>query len=258
MENSRLSAKIDQFAWVFNSYVGEIEAATLGAHEQTHRKILYFSVLEALAQTRYPKRGPQKACASFVVKYSNWKDGERVSLPHLVAALERTDDPRFEEPRNVAYRRLNKWGTGGPLRIDRDPGKTEVQKLWPKNSSGTSLEIPGLGFDWKALQHRRLLYAYRSKLSHESRQPTASSENPSDRFPIYEDLGEPEKPEWHLVYPVGFLADLCRTGIQNLKAWLVSEARNPYEQFLFGRFLIEKLNDSEVQVRHPFVLTWQC
>lgn len=58
--------------------------------------------------------------------------------------------------------------------------------------------------------------------------------------------------EWHLVYPSSFLAATCRSCIEGLKTWLMAESKNPYQQFLFGRFLVEKLNDPNIAVCNPF------
>ena len=254
MLDPNVRARIEKFAAVFHSYVCNVSSVDLIPDTKRYRKILYFSFLEALSKARYPTRRSGDAFSSFVVTYCRWADGDKVSLPHLVAALERTADPAFEDLRKFAYPELKNWGSGGPLWIDRDLEKAEVQQRWPKNDAGAALKIPELDLDWADLQHRNLLYSYRSKLSHESRHPTISFEEPSDQQPYYESvqrLGN-SNTEWHLVYPCAFLASACRTGIEGLKTWLMAESKDPYEQFLFGRFLIEKLNDPSIAVQNPF------
>lgn len=229
---------------------------TLEEEGKRYRKILYFSLLEGLAKARFPTRSPGKAFASFVGNYCEWRENEKISLPHLVAALERTSEQVFDDARDYAFQELRNWRSGGPLSLDRDLEKSDVQRRWPKNTNGILLQVPELGLDWTACQHRNLLYAYRSKLSHESREPTMSFEETSDLSPFYESVQALGSSiiEWHLVYPSGFLVTLCRTGTENLKEWLLQERKDPYKQFQFGHYLVDKLNDPDVLVCTPFSL----
>jgi hypothetical protein len=253
-----LTAKVDRFAAVFHAYVCAIGSVALGNDDERYRKILYFTVLEGLAKARYPNRGPDDAFSSFLVTYCGFSEGEKVSLPHLVGALERTSEAEFDDVRTFAFDALRKWGSIGPIGLERDPERAEVQRRWPKSTDGSSRKIPELGLDWPTLQHRNLLYAYRSKLSHESREQTMSFETPSDVRPYYESVHDDERPidtqeiEWHLVYPSLFLAATCRTGIEALKVWLLAESVDPYHQFVFGHYLVGKLNDPGAPVRNPF------
>lgn len=251
-------ARVERFTAVFHSYVCAIAAVTLGSDDERYRKILYFTVLEALAKARYPKDRPGDAFSSFIVNYCGFADGERVSLPHLVGALERTAENAFTEIRNFAFDELRKWGTMGPIGVDKDPARAEIQRRWPKTSEGSDRDIPELRLRWAALQHRNLLYAYRSKLSHESREATMSFEAADDVIPYYESVRDGEvaldsqETEWHLVYPSAFLAAACRSGIEGLKTWLLENSINPYGQFLFGHYLVEDLNQSTIPVHAPF------
>ena len=110
------------------------------------------------------------------------------------------------------------------------------------------------------LQHRSLLYAYRSKLAHESREPTLSFDAKVNLHPFYNSASLVSesgiiKDEWHLVYPVGFLATLCRKGIEALKIHCLKESKNPYESFRFGSFLLDSLNDLG---QHPVVVPFSA
>lgn len=254
MPDGSIEARIHKFACVFHSYLCRIPAIDTGLGSKRHRKILLFSILEALATARYPTKGPGEALASFLVNYCGWVDGNKVSLPHLVASLERTAKSDFDSLRNFAFSELKSWGSGGPLGLDRDPELSAIQRQWPRDSKKRELMIPELNLELKHLQHRNLVYGYRSKLSHEYREPTVSFENPSDTQPFYESMGirGNQFTEWQLVYPESFLMSSGRTGIERLKDWLLAESKDPYEQFPFGRFLIEKLNDPKVTVHHMF------
>lgn len=254
MSDSNVSAQIDKFATAFHSYTCSVSSIDVGQDTARYRKILYFTILEALSTARYPTIRPGNAFSKFVVNFGGWADGDKISLPHLVAALERTAGPEFDELRQFAYSELRRWGSGGPLCIDRDIDKAEIQRRWPKESDDSARKILELKLDWSALQHRKLLYSYRSKLSHESRQPTVSFEQFSDQRPYYESVQNlaGSSTEWHIVYPSGFLVAICRAGVDGLKTWLTAKSKDPYQQFKFGRFLVEKLNDPKIAVQNPF------
>jgi hypothetical protein len=245
---------IDRFVSVFHSYVRDVSSLSIGQDMEYYRKILYFTLLEALSKARYPTCRPSKAFSRFIVGSCNWVEGNRVSLPHLVAALERTRAPEFLQVRGVAFAELQQWGSGGPISIERDLDKHVVQQSWPKGSDGKPQKIPELNIYWKALQHRSLLYSYRSKLTHESREVTCSFEDGSERCPFYESVENPSIPhaDWHIVYPSTFLQTQCRSGIDGLKDWLQANSKDPYQQFSFGRFLIDKINDPTVKIVNPF------
>lgn len=241
-----VDSRISKFVEVFDGYVNQVSRVDFGPEGGRYRKVLYFTIIEALAKVRYPARGAARAFSSFVVQFCGWSDGDRVSLPHLVAALRRTSDSSFNPLRDWAYPELDAWGSGGPVWIDRDPEKSAIQRLWPKDASGASVCMSELGLSLRGLQHRNLLYGYRSKLSHESREPTFSFEDGHETQAYYNSLfsssGSPT--EWHLVYPSAFLEASCRQGISALQAWLSRERTDPYSQFNFGPYLIEALNCS--------------
>lgn len=254
MPDKDVSAQINKFIEVFHSYTCSVSLIDFGRDTERYRKTLYFTILEALSKARYPTSRPGAAFSKFVNTCGGWTEGDKVSLPHLVAALERTADSAFNDLRQFAYRELKQWGSGGPMWIDRDIDKAEIQRRWPKDTNGSVRRIPELNFDWTALQHRKLLYSYRSKLSHESRQPTVSFEQSSDQLPYYESVQNLSGSEtvWHLVYPSAFLFAACQSGIKGLKNWLIAKCKDPYQQFQFGRFLVDKLNDPNIAVHNPF------
>lgn len=246
-----LNIQIETFVAAFRGYVSGVASVVLGDDDERYRKILYFSVLEGLSRARYPTRRPRDAFSSFVVSYCGWEDGDRISLPHIVAAIERTGDSTFESLRKDLFSRFQLWGSGGPLGLERDPTKTEIQKAWPMNDKGP-LPIPELGVTWEDLQHRSLLYAYRSKLSHESREPSLGFDSSVQVRPFYNSVQTPPPSslvEWHLVYPSGFLAALCRTGIEALKTYCLKKGHDPYDSFRFGHHLLDSLNDPA----HPVI-----
>lgn len=214
----QLKQNVERFAATFHGYVSKVEGVSLGPDDERYRKVLYFTILEGLAKARYRSRSAGEAFASFVVTYFGWSDGDRISLPHLVAALERTSDSDFEKVREWAFTRYRSWGSGGPLPLDEDPTKEQIQSLWPATPDRLK-SIPELDLTWPSLQHRSLLYAYRSKLSHESREPSLSFGSMFGFMPHYNSVQVANDPiEWHLTYPPVFLASLCRSGVESLKS----------------------------------------
>lgn len=241
MADSKVERRVNKFISVFHGYICQVDNIDFGPDAKRYPKILYFSLLEALSKTRFPKKRASAAFSSFLVNHCEWLNGDKFSLPHIVAALERTSDPDFKQLRDYAFPKIKTWGAGGPREIDCDPDKPTIQTMWPKDEKGEFRCIPELSISFKDLQHRNLLYAYRSKLSHESRAPTVSFEHFSDQRPFYESVSSMKGryTSWNLVYPTGFLRASCHTGLESLKRWLFTETKDPYLQFMFGRFLID-------------------
>jgi len=239
-----LAENVEKFADAFSAYVSEIEAVAIGGYDQRYRKILYFTVLEGLAAARYRRgKSPSEALGSFVVNECGWIDGDRVSLPHIVAAMERTRAPEFTRLREAMYAKYASWGSRGPVYRDSDPTKADVQALRPAEASGP-LKVPETGTMWMKLQHRALLYAYRNKLSHEAREQTLSFGDSFGNDPHYNSTQLGDDPiEWHLSFPAAFLAALCLRGIEALKAHCYSKLQDPYASFGFGHYLVDEFND---------------
>ena len=254
---SEINQSIDDFVSSFRKHIDSIEKITVEHNTRRYRKILFVSVIEGLAKCRYPTKRPRARFVKFVRKYGDWEFTDNISLPHLVAALERTSVKQFDPLREYAFKELSKWGTVGPLYLDKDPTKSEIQSRWPKINEA-SIEIPCL----KKIDqfcHIELLYKYRNYLVHESRQPTMGFDSERDCNPFYESIGSYDCSEgikvakFHLVYPSGFLCKLSKTCLKNLEKYLLANNRNPFDSFKFGDYLIEELNDIDsFPIREPF------
>ncbi len=250
-----IKEKIDRFKEVFDDSIQSIYQLELDKNDEKYRKILFFSILDALAKARFPQEKRGEAVRSFVTLCCDWPAAEKVSLPHVVAMLERTADTRFQTVKEQLFPRLRLWGgpgIGGHGRLDEDPEKAEMEELWPIEK-GKPLPVPELKLTWRNAQHCSLIWAYRNTLVHESRSPTASFETKGDQEPYYWifNLSDRTKwPEFHLVYPSSFLRRLCERGICNLRKHLLEDNQDPYTLFTFGRYLIGQLND---QSRYPII-----
>ena len=245
----------------FRNHIKTIHDIVIDRNSKRYKKILYVSVLEGIAKARYPSKHPRDRFVKLVHTFGHWDHVEHISLPHLVAALERTTDECFEELRKFAYSELQNWGSGGPLLLNRDPIFAEIQKRWPKEG-GADLRIESPRIELKRLRHVDLLYEYRNYLVHESRQPTMGFEQECDAHPFYESVNEHQTvlkgkaSEWHLIYPSGFLGQLCEACLSCLERYLKDNKKDPYSSSGDGWYVIESFNlDVKYPVVKPFYLT---
>jgi hypothetical protein len=258
-EDAARVESIDTFVSSFVKHIKTIASIKVSHNAKRYKKILYVTALEGIAKARYPNKSPGDRFIKLVHNCGNWADAERISLPHLVAALERTSDPRFEPLRQFAYSMLRDWGSGGPVYLDRDPAVSKIQSLWPKEGDGALVPMADALSELQTLRHAALLYSYRNYLVHESRQPTAGFEKEDDIVPFYESINMHPTvfgnrvSEWHLVYPAGFLELLCGCCLSFLEEYLKTNKKDPYLSFKDGWYLVEHFNyDKRFPVVRPF------
>lgn len=198
-----------------------------------------------------------------VARFGGWTDGDRISVPHLVAALERSDDDRLQAVRARYYKVLKSWGGApGPRPIQScDPQWVEVRREWPaavparrrrrkrsrssRHAEEETVALLGGKLQPTHLRHVELLYDYRNTLVHESREQTLSCEETDDSAPYYESVEDAEtrRQEWHLVYPVSFLCNLLRKTLTNYRSHLTASGTDPYAGYRFGLYVRRELND---------------
>ncbi|MDD5007976.1 MAG: hypothetical protein PHU49_09505 [Syntrophorhabdaceae bacterium] len=261
-EREALEENIAAFLSAFDEHIRIIAGIQVNRNPKRYKKILYVTVLEAIAKVRYPSKGARDRFVKLVHNCGDWNDADRVSLPHLVAALERTSDPQFEPLRQFAYAGLRDWGSGGPVYLESDPDLPNIQSLWPKDNGGVLLANRDVHLELPQLRHVEMLYAYRNYLVHESRQPTAGFEEDDDIAPFYESVNMHPTvfgnrvSEWHLVYPAAFLEKLCNCCLSSLGEYLRANQRDPYLTLRDGWYLVEHLNnDGRFPVVSPFYRT---
>ncbi|MGI9304277.1 MAG: hypothetical protein ACR2RB_16470 [Gammaproteobacteria bacterium] len=76
-----------------------------GRDLKLHRKILYVSMIDTVAGLIYPAYGNRDRFVSVLEVFGGWQDATRVSVPHLVKALERNPSPAYNRLRQKALRR---------------------------------------------------------------------------------------------------------------------------------------------------------
>lgn len=237
---------IDRFTDYFGKQLEEI-GALKSEHGELYQKLLYVAVLDTLAGSVTPKRLNRDRFIYFVQRFCKWSDGERVSLPHLVQLLRKNPDPAFQNLREWALGKFDALPVhGGELMpIARDPLFDEVKREWPVSSEHRA---PIDGVDLAALRHYHLLYIYRNMLVHELRTPGYGMEfGQDDEEPFYHGMSTLTNSDFvdrsvELVYPRRFLHRLCKTGLAQLKEYLVTNRLNPFDSIVFGTYWIRELN----------------
>lgn len=228
---------IDQFCSYFSREIGEISrlavAHTDGNSEPSsasgplYRKVLYVTMLDTLAGVRFHKlaypelsRHNRSRFTRFVREHCSWPEAELVSLPFLLGKLR---DQRLETlalgqhvSGIVAKFSTQDGGTLAASQIDAPAGALLGHAVNEKEESAI----------WE-YQHIALLYRYRNRLVHESRQPGYAMEAFADSAaPYYHGyIGESG---WYLGYPLAMCDQLLRNAVTSFRSYLVTNAIDPY------------------------------
>jgi len=145
------------------------------------QEILFATILDSMSRTVFPNKGNRDRFVEFLKKFSAWKEGNHISLPHLVQLLKKAPDPSFEKLRRYANLQIDKWGSSEIILLNRDPSFEEIRKLWPSNNEHRF----ALGkVELESLQHWHLAYTYRNGLVHEFRTPGRGPESEKKAFRI--------------------------------------------------------------------------
>ena len=230
----------EKFIGFFRRQLEVIDSAQFVEKGNLYKKVLLVGVIDALSKTISPRKGNRDRFVSFIRHFAQWKDCERVSLPHLVRLLEKVPDTDFSELRRFALSRFAKWAEGEEIYLDKDPDYSEVQKLWPKEKEYTK---PLENLQLESLRHVHLLYSYRNSLIHEMRKPGYGMEFPDDEEPFYGSMLQGEKQNtWELAYPLKFFLSVCKQSLTALETYYSENKINPYDYYAFGTYWIEDLN----------------
>ncbi len=255
----RLNDDVDRFIEYFNKMLIEIQELKIPLVEQNEtckleifQRLLYASVIDTLAgsvpsaESKSPKKGNRDRFIHFVQRFCLWPDGEKVSLTHLVQLLRKNPDSAFNTLREWALEEYKKLTVheGELMSISQDPSFDEVNCMWPTQKNlGTPLER----IDLISLNHFHLLYAYRNTLVHELRTPGYGMEFRTGGEPYYHLMstvsdGDETEDTVELVYPRGFLHQLCETALKQLEHYFLENVLNPYDSLVFGTYWIKELN----------------
>ena len=237
------STRIERFIKATSEHINRINGLPKDYDYQVYKKLLFVAIMDRMSKTAFPQKGNRERFISFLKSFSDWKDGERVSLTHLTQLTRKNPDPAFEKIRLYAQKEVMSWKPGDVIHLDKDPDIQDVLKLWPGEKEH---RIPLEGVPLESLQHINLLYTYRNFLAHEIRSPAYQLDDENDRHPAYVYLLDADEPEdkgtWILVYPTHFFQELCEVSLKNLGIYLQRNDLNPLQHFSSGSLFIEELN----------------
>lgn len=223
---SESHTRIDSFMSYFHEFMDRLAEVPDEPPFAVLKKLGFVAAIDGLSkvgasnESRNPKN--RERFVSFIQKFSNWSDGERISLPHLVEALSRDTEPEFQPLKECVNSlfQSEKWSPRsailpGPHNITRDPMPDQVLDRWPKGK-----KVLGK-LSEENFCHVNLLYAYRNSLAHELREPglpRLESDVPYAHYhytPLYAPNKEGQtcllRKAWLLHYPVGFFSTITLT-----------------------------------------------
>src|SRR5688572_14330132 len=108
-----VSDNIQTFITHFRETVSEVESLA-GKRAPLYREVLYVAILDALSKSVMPHRDINtERFIYFLKRFCRWPEGDRVSLPHLMALVKINPDPAFEKLRLWTIERYNKMSVHG-------------------------------------------------------------------------------------------------------------------------------------------------
>lgn len=239
-----IKADIEQFISFFRDRLDEIGKIANVTYAHQYQKMLFLSAMDALARARWPKEpSNKKRFTDFVSEFSDWSEGQRISLPHLNELLKNTTISEFAELKEFARLKMNAWKAGNIYSLDDDPAFEDLIKLWPIAEDGKAERILGLALD--SLTHIKLLYVCRNILVHEFRSPTADLTSTGPCYVnelVISYPGGPKREVWTLSYPVSFIKKLAADCLDKLGTYFRINQTNPYDSFVFGDYWLDELN----------------
>lgn len=242
MQETSIIKEIERFIEYFKHKYKIIENTNFEESGELFKKIIYVGIIDALAKTVFPKSGNRARFVEFIKNFSDWKNGEKISLPHLKRLIELSPEPKYEKIRKFVDSAYGQWIPGYVVGLEKDPEYQEIIKYWPK-CCVNSVIIKGIKLE--SIQHVHLLYSYRNSLVHEIRNLGYGFEKISlEGEPSYNSMATLNgEVTWELVYPLGFFEKVCEICIDKLNRYLTDNKINPYNPFKFGSYWIEELNE---------------
>jgi hypothetical protein len=248
-----INDRIKRFENYYSEQLTEItELKGMGGHTNHYRRILLITILDAMSKAVFPNVGNRQRNVNLLRNYSEWKELDRVSLPHLQKILQMAPEPQFEPLRLFAAKELSKWLSGEVVTLDRDASFQDVITLWPKDSE-SKYPIRGISKEItiESIQHVHIFYSHRNYLLHEFRMPGMLSSElcVREKEPTYcqlmheSDDEENEVSSWELMYPIGFYSILVENSLKNLSAYLRKNQIDPIASYSSGSFWIDELNN---------------
>lgn len=190
---------------------------------ELHRKILYCSALDPLAQAVQAKReGHRAKLVHLLTHQTGWSDVGRVSLFQLSCHLKAKGRTSYRLYREVK-RRLEVTPPRRKALLSMSPLAAELLPFAKPEEQG-AIELH---------TYAHIFYTYRNNLIHEYREPGYGTDwSGKEREPFYTSIsafGERE-----LVFPITFVRSLYENALVGVEAHLMQQKINPHSRFDFG------------------------
>lgn len=234
------SIRLGAFSASQRFLLAEIDSLGSNGSRIIFRKLLYLSFLDSLARLIFPRKGNRDRVVELLRHFSDWKDGSRVSLPHLDKVTRLTPEPGFGSLRRFVSERLEAWRDLGVVSIEKDPELDEVRGRWSRQDGPVPLE---------SLQHYSLFYAERNRIVHELHTKSLDLPIPMPEQPFYSRVSFPDakifetQSTWALFYPIEFYRKLAEETFSRVEAYLRENEIDVYAGGAFSYYWVDQLQD---------------
>jgi hypothetical protein len=200
---------------------------------------LLYSLIDFMAKCVYPNKSNKDRMLEFIVKYCDWGERDRVSIPQLNEYLKINTSPSLDQVRAFVSLSISSFSESQPTAITIDPLYDELLPLWPDEEKVKKLKV---------FRHLNLFYEQRNGLIHELHSRGAGFSLFSSEEPHYMHLtavvGYPSNPiltksTFELYYPIQFYIKLIDTALQNLEVYFNRNPKlSPFSSYSFGSLWI--------------------
>ena len=146
---------------IVRDFLGKAQLSLAAINEETSigmfKKLLIVSLIDSLSRVVADSKDGQKLrFTRFIADFSDWKDLNRVSAPHLYYLLKELKSRKYEDAREYTRELINSRSSIHPIvGIECDPTLAEVLQVWPELAS--KKVVGDLSLD--AITHLPLFYA---------------------------------------------------------------------------------------------------
>jgi len=209
------------------------------------KKVLYISFIDQLSSLVYPnRRSNRKRVIQVLNNFSNWDDGNRFSLPHLLRLLRISNEPTFNKLKYYAKRKLKLWKCGEMIKISSDLEREKIFDLLPQNARD-NFKIGEIKIE--NLRHFELFYSYRNCLVHELKSPAFDVGMNLEKYPFYVYMSNYKDDDsienhWTLNYPTEFFHRISKNILKELKSYMLKKGLDPYKDYMLKHYYLEGLN----------------
>ena len=255
--NEKIDRFIEYYTGIINGAMHAKHCETDGTNRGVPVTILLCSIFDSLGKCRFPNINKNGERFKKLSQISDWQNHNKISLLHLVRALEATNfESDFNDLKEYSLSEFQKRFPSKnslihtSIPIDNDIESNEIEDIWPQNNN-KFIKLGNISIE--VLKHENLLWLYRNKVTHEYRSPGIGQESLSEREnqPYYTEIshispssqGITWTNKWELIYPVCFFEDLCRKALITVADHYRDIQESPFKAFEEGQYWIPKFYD---------------